>query len=82
MEKIIRFKKNWEESYIRINMVDGEFIEIDTPLAMFTKRFRELLDIPVSRFKSTETIKREVEEAIVRAFETTIYELKAETKRI
>ena len=82
IEKIIRFKRNWEESYIRINVCEGEVVEIDTPLAMFEKRFKELLDIPQVRWKLKDNGDRIVKDAVMEAFEKTINEMKEETKRV
>lgn len=82
MEKIIRFKKNWEESFIRINMIDGTMIELDTPIYMFRKRFLEILEVPNVRWKSSNKADKLIKEAVLTAFEKTINEMKAETKRI
>ena len=82
MEKIIRFKRNWEESYIRINVCEGEVVEIDTPLAMFEKRFKELLDIPQVRWRSKKNGDKIVKDAVMEVFEKTINEMKEETKRV
>lgn len=82
MEKIIRFKKNWEESFIRINMVDGCMVEIDTPLYSFEKRFKELLSLPSVWWRRKKTADKMIREAVFDAFETTIKEMKEETKKI
>ena len=82
MEKIIRFKRNWEESYIRVNVCEGSVVEIDTPLTMFEKRFRELLEIPNVRWKSKEEGDFIINNAVMSAFEQTLKEMKEETKRV
>ena len=82
MEKIIRFKRNWEEGFIRISICEGDKVEIDSPLYLFEKRFKEKMEIPNIRFKSTENGKKMVLEAMISAFEATISELKEETKRV
>jgi len=82
MEKVIRFKKNWEEGFIRINMIDGAKIEIDTPLYLFQKRFQELIEVPNIRFKSRKLARKIVLEAVMEAFELTVKEMKEETKRV
>jgi hypothetical protein len=82
MEKIIRFKRNWEESFIRVNICEGAVAEIDTPLAMFEKRFKELLDIPQVRWKLKKNGDKLVKNAVMEAFEATINEMKEETRRV
>lgn len=82
MEKIIRFKKNWEESFIRVNIVDGSVIELDTPLYMFIKRFKELLEIPNVRWKSSDKADEIIRSAVFEAFDNTLREMKEETKRV
>jgi hypothetical protein len=82
MEKIIRFKKNWEESYIRVNMIDGSVIELDTPLYTFIKRFKELLKVPNVRWKTSKKADEAIRTAVLDAFDKTINEMKEETKRV
>ena len=82
MEKVIRFKRNWEESYIRINVCEGKVVEIDTPLAMFEKRFMELIETPNIRWKTKKTALPLIRESVIKAFEDTINEMKEETKRV
>ena len=81
MEKIVRFKRNWEESFIRISIVEGVNVEIDTPLYLFQKRFLELVEVPNVRWNLSGTAKKKIAEAVTRAFEDTIKELKEETIR-
>lgn len=82
MEKIIRFKRNWEEGFIRISICEGDKVEIDAPLYLFEKRFQELMEMPNIRFKTTEKGKKIVMQCMISAFEATISELKEETKRV
>lgn len=82
MEKIIRFKRNWEESYIRVNVCEGSVVEIDTPLAMFEKRFLELVEVPNITFKTTKSAEPLIREAVIKAFRDTVSEMKEETKRV
>ena len=82
MEKIIRFKRNWEDTFIRINVCEGSVVEIDTPLVMFEKRFNELFEIPNVRWKSREKGDGLIREAVLSAFEQTLKEMKEETKRV
>lgn len=81
MEKIIRFKRNWEESFIRVCIVEGAAVEIDTPIYLFLKRFMEVVEIPSVRWNLPGTAKRKVGEAIKAAFDQTVKELKDETIR-
>lgn len=82
MEKIIRFKRNWEEGFIRINICEGDVVEIDTPLYLFEKRFKDLVEVPNTRFRGNKTANKLVIEAMINAFEQTISELKEETVRV
>lgn len=82
MEKIIRFKRNWEESFIRINICEGKVVEIDTPLAMFEKRLREVIEVPNVRWKSSKKSDKIIRDAMIDAFEKTLNEMKGETKRV
>lgn len=81
MEKIIRFKRNWEESFIRVCVVEGAKVEIDTPLYLFVKRFAELVDVPVWKFIFSMGRKEVVKTAVQGAFDRTVKELKDETIR-
>jgi len=82
MEKIIRFKRNWEESYIRVCVIEGAKVEIDTPMYLFLKRFLELVEIPWWKFILSFGRRRVVRDAIGDAFERTVKELKDETVRV
>jgi hypothetical protein len=82
MEKIIRFKRNWEESFIRVCVIEGCVVEIDTPLYLFYKRFSELVEIPSIRWNLPGTAKKKVEKAIREAFDKTLKELTEETIRV
>ena len=81
MEKIIRFKRNWEESFIRVCVVEGAKVEIDTPLYLFVKRFVELVDVPVWKFIFSMDRNEVVKTAVQDAFDRTVKELKDETIR-
>jgi len=82
MEKIIRFKRNWEEGFIRISICEGDKVEIDTALYLFEKRFRELMEIPQVRWKLKKNGDKLVKNAVMEAFEKTISEMKEETRRV
>ncbi len=82
MEKIIRFKRNWEESYIRICVIEGLRVEIDTPMYLFLKRFLELVEIPLWKFIFSFGRGKVVKDAVGDAFEKTVKELKDETIRV
>lgn len=77
MEKIVRFKRNWEESFIRICIIDNSVVEIDVPLNTFVKRFLKLIEMPNWIFPWT--AKRNIIEVINVAFDKTVTELKEET---
>lgn len=81
MEKIVRFKRNWEESFIRVCVVEGSVVEIDTPQYMFIKRFMELVEVPNIRWNLPKTAKKKIGSAIKTAFDQTVKELKDETIR-
>ena len=81
MEKIIRFKRNWEESFIRVCVIEGAKVEIDTPVYLFVKRFVELIDLPLMKFIFSWDRKGVVKTAIQDAFDMTVKELKDETIR-
>ena len=81
MEKIIRFKRNWEESFIRVCVIEGAKVEIDTPLYLFVKRFVELVDVPVWKFIFSMDRNEVVKTAVQDAFDRTVKELKDETIR-
>jgi hypothetical protein len=82
MEKIVRFKRNWEESFIRVCVCEGDRVEIDAPLYLFQKRLGELLEIPGVRFKSKASIRKLMLQAVKDAFDKAASELKEETKRV
>lgn len=77
MERIVRFKRNWEESFIRICIIDNSVVEIDVPLSIFVKRFFELIEIP--RFIFPWMGKKKIMETVSVAFDKTVKELKEET---
>jgi hypothetical protein len=82
MEKIVRFKRNWEEGFIRVCVCEGDRVEIDAPLYLFQKRLGELLEIPNIRFKSKAATRKLVLQAVKDAFDRAASELKEETKRV
>lgn len=82
MEKIVRFKRNWEEGFIRICIVEGDKVEIDVPLYLFQKRFMELVELPNLMLKTKGRAKELVSQAVQDAFDTAINELKDETVRV
>jgi hypothetical protein len=79
MEKIVRFKRNWEESFIRVCVCEGDRVEIDAPLYLFQKRLGELLEVPNIRFKSKAKMRELLVNAFKDAFDKTAKELKDET---
>jgi hypothetical protein len=82
MERIIRFKRNWEEGFIRVCVVEGDKVEIDAPLSVFRKRWLDLIELPFLMFCGRKQARRLVKQATEEAFEKAIYELKEETKRV
>lgn len=81
MEKIIRFKRNWEESFIRVCVIEGAKVEIDTPIYLFVKRFVELIDLPLMKLIFSLNRKEVVQKVVQDAFDMTVKELKDETIR-